>query len=123
MATVRRQGEDRGLTGPDIACAGHFGLRPRRMLSNRPHPRLHRHGAIHKFERVKNLLGTWLTRFGGLAYIAPTRRAAARRDGAPAKLLTDSVTSRPISVGCLGLRRLSGAPGRGIAMIPGLFDK
>ena len=48
---------------------------------------------------------------------------AFRRDGAPAKLLTDSVTSRPISVGGLGLRRLPGVPGRGIAMVPGLFDK
>ena len=46
-----------------------------------------------------------------------------RRDGAPAKLLTDSVTSHPALVGCLGLRRLSGSPGRGIATIPGLFDK
>jgi hypothetical protein len=35
------------------------------------HLRLYRHGDIHKFVRVKNLLGTWLTRFGGLAYIAP----------------------------------------------------
>src|SRR6266852_1062490 len=96
MATVRRQGEDRGLTGPDMACAGHFGPRPRRMLSNGPHPSLHRHGAIHKFVRVKNLLGTWLTRFGGLAYIAPTRRAAARRDGAPAKLLTDNGDQPPM---------------------------
>ena len=51
------------------------------------------------------------------------RRPAFRRDGAPAKLLTDKVTSRPVSVGRLGLRRLPGAPGRGTAMVPGLFDK
>ena len=45
-----------------------------------------------------------------------------RRDGAPAKLLTDGVTRRPISVGCLEFRRLPGLPGRG-SPDPGLFDK
>ena len=61
-----------------------------------------------------------MTRFGGLAYIAPTRRAAARRDGAPAKLLTDNGDQPPMCFnrGCR-LRRLSGLFGeRGFA-VPG----
>ena len=47
---------------------------------------------------------------------------ALRRDDAPAKLLTDCVTSRPTSVGSLGLRRLSGSSERGDRTVPGLFD-
>jgi hypothetical protein len=72
-----------------------------------------------------NLPGSAVDKVKGRRLYSPHNGAppAFRRDGAPAKLLTDSVTSRPISVGSLGLRRLLGVPGRGIAMIPGLFDK
>ena len=77
--------------------------------------------AIFTISRTRqNLLLTWLTRFGALAYIAPTRRAAARRDGAPAKLLTDNGDQPPMCFnrGCR-LRRLSGLFGeRGFA-VPG----
>jgi len=77
--------------------------------------------AIFTISRTRqNLLLTWLTRFGALAYIAPTRRAAARRDGAPAKLLTDNGDQTPMCFnrGCR-LRRLSGLFGeRGFA-VPG----
>ena len=52
--------------------------------------RLHLRGAINNFATVRKSAGAWLTRFGAVAYIAPTRRAAARRDDAPAKLLTDN---------------------------------
>jgi hypothetical protein len=82
-------------------------------------------GEIHSAELRGNLPARQLTRLRPGDYIAPT---TARRPpfGAMARLrssLTDSVTRRPIAFGSLGLRRLPGSPGRGIAMISGLFDK
>jgi hypothetical protein len=65
-----------------------------------------------------------LTRFGAAAYIAPTRRAAARRDGAPAKLLTDNGDQPPTC--CVGGRGFGGSPacsGRRDPRGPGLFDR
>ena len=82
-------------------------------------------GPFHSAELRGNLHPRLLTRPKAAAYIAPT---TARRplSGAMARLRSSSlisVTSRPISVGSLGLRRLSDALERGIAMISGLFDK
>ncbi len=63
--------------------------------------------------------GKVLTRLRGEAYIRLLRCAAARRDGAPSKLLTDQSDPRPISVGGSELRRLSCVPGWGSPRSPG----
>ncbi len=75
---------------------------------------IHTHRGVRKSDREV------LTRFGAAAYIAPTRRAAARRDGAPAKLLTDNGDQPPTC--CVGGRGFGGSPacpGRGILVVPG----
>ena len=61
----------------------------------------------------------------GLRLYKPLIRRAVRlrRDGAPPKLLTDMWDRASDSGRRLGLRRLSGLPERGTAMVPGLFDK
>ena len=67
-----------------------------------------------------------LTINGGLHYICPLRRAA-RLKGAMARRrsisLIFSVIKLPMKVGGLRLRRLSGSPEGGAAMVPGLFEK
>jgi hypothetical protein len=67
----------------------------------------------------KILWATWLTSSEGAAYIPATRRAAARCDGAPSKLLTDSGELPPTGSRGFRLRRLSGTPERGHSFASG----
>src|ERR1700683_5008157 len=67
----------------------------------------------------KKLLDTWLTINEGVAYIPATRRAAARRNGAPPKLFTDNGDLPPTPVGGSCFVGAPAGPGRGTACAPG----
>ena len=84
------------------------------------YPRLQVRTGIHKFVGVRKSASDVVDKVRGRRLYSHQRRAAARRDDAPAKLLTDNGDQPPICSRGRWLRRLSGMFGeKGSFAIPG----